>query len=141
MQRPTYNTKQNPCLFILHFGISLDIRTFNFTDDRHGSCLENVMRHQASGHKQNKSTRTPTASHKKQTSSRTPELLKYFVLASSSLFFVPTTPRPPQPRAGQAHKLIDKKVFASNLQTLMQVYFRFDSSRIFSVSYRAVFMF
>jgi flagellar biosynthesis protein FlhB len=26
----------------LHFGISLDIRTFNFTDDRHGSCLENV---------------------------------------------------------------------------------------------------
>ncbi len=40
-QRPA-NTKQNPCLFILHFGISLDIRTFNFTDDRHGSCLKNV---------------------------------------------------------------------------------------------------
>ena len=42
MPATTGNTKQNPCLFILHFGISLDIRTFNFTDDRHGSCLENV---------------------------------------------------------------------------------------------------
>jgi hypothetical protein len=89
------------------------------------------MRHQAGGHKQNKSTRTPTASHKKQTCTRTPETLKYFMLTFSSLFFVPTTPRP--------HKLMDKKVFASNLQTLMQVYFRLDSSRIFTISYRTVF--
>jgi hypothetical protein len=76
------------------------------------------MRHQAGGHQQNKLTRTATASHKKQTCTRTPETLKYFMLTFSSLFFVPTTPRP--------HKLVDKKVFSSNAQTHMQVYNRFD---------------
>ena len=90
-----------------------------------------VMRHQAGGHQQNKSTRTATASHKKQTSSRTPQLLTYFVLTSSSLFFVATTQR--------RHKLNDKKVFVSNLQTLMQVSYLFDIFRFFTISYRTVF--
>jgi hypothetical protein len=72
------------------------------------------MRHQAGGHQQNKLTRTPTASHKKQTCTRTPELLEYFVLTFSSLFFVPTT--------HLAHKLNDKKVFGSNARTHMQVF-------------------
>jgi hypothetical protein len=45
------------------------------------------MRHQAGGHKQNKSTRTPTASHKKQTCTRTPEMLNCFVLTFSQFVF------------------------------------------------------
>lgn len=53
--------------------------------------------HRSSDVKNFGSTSTANASHKKQTSPRTPEALKYFVLASSSLFFVPT-PQPANPR-------------------------------------------